>query len=142
MIWIMAFLYAHCLASNSVACLLLSASCWAFVIIIFFALKDDRIFIFWPSGGLRHWALVLLESWTSPSVGYSPNVFRFFSTSCLVPDSRYRFKAFWKAVEKEASGNWHQKEFSAQTRSAETKKKQINYKLLEEKKDQTSNQLR
>ena len=113
-IWIMAFSYVSCLACNS---FLPSASCWAFV---FFVLKYDKIVFVLPSGKLRLWALLLFGSWTSPSVGYSPNACKAFSTSFLVPDSRYRSKAFWKAVENEVFEVWHQKEFSVQRRRAES----------------------
>ena len=109
----MALLYASCLACNS---FLPSTSCWVFV---FFVLKYDKIVFVLPSGKLRLWALLLFfESWTSPSVGYSPNAYKAFSTNFLVSDSRYRLKAFWKAVENKVSEG-HQKEFSAQRRSAE-----------------------
>ena len=83
-------------------------------------------------------------SWTSPSVGYSPNACKAFSTSFLVPDSRYRFKAFWKAVKNEVFEVWDQKEFSAQRRSAGNyeKRQTLTENFLKEKESQTSNQMK
>ena len=140
----MAFLYASCLACNSFLVFACSASCWAFVRLTFFVLKYDKTVFILPSGKLRLWALSLFESWTSPSVGYSPNVCKALSTSFLVPDSRYRFKAFWKAVKNEVFDVWHQKEFSAQRRSAESyeKRRILTINCLRQREGQTSNKMK
>ena len=133
----MAFLYATCSACNF---FLPSASCWVFV---FFVLKYDKFVFVLPSGKWL-WALLLFGSWTSPSVGYSPNACIAFSTSFLVSDSRYRFKAFWKAVKNEVFGVWHQKEFSAQRRNAESYQKiqALTENFLRQKEGQTSSQMK